>query len=142
MQRRNFIRMSMASAGVGMIAPVMSLAANKKPVTPGADIYYTNEAPGRWAGKVATHLPTIEIGKADAEISIKVITAHEMIAYEHYIVKHVLLDQDYKFINEHLFDPAKENKAISNFTLSKYSGTLYALSMCNKHDLWINSIEI
>jgi len=142
MERRDFIRLSVATAGAGLAAPAIGMAQTEKPVTPGADLYYTKEAPGRWAGKTATHLPTIEITKSGAAVTVKIITAHEMKAYEHYIVKHVLLDKNFKFIDEHMFDPGKDSAPISTFTLNNYSGVIYALSLCNKHDLWVNSAEI
>lgn len=142
MERRDFIRLSVASAGAAALAPAVGLAEAVKPVTPGADIYYTKEASGRWAGKEATHLPIIEIGKAGDVTNIKIVTPHEMKGYEHYIVKHILLDKDYKFLNEHLFDPSKDTAAVSTFTLKNQSGTIYALSLCNKHDLWISNAEI
>ncbi|MEY3807822.1 MAG: hypothetical protein RI893_798 [Pseudomonadota bacterium] len=139
MERRNFIRLSVAGIGAGIIAPSIALAETSKSA---ADIYYTKEAPGRWSGKVATHLPTIAIEKASGKVTVKIVTAHEMKGYEHYIVKHVLLDQNYKFIDEHLFDPTKDTAAISTFTLHDYSGPIYALSLCNKHDLWLNGAEV
>ena len=139
MERRNFIRLSVAGVGAGIIAPAIALAGSSKS---GADIYYTKDAPGRWAGKVATHLPTIEIEKTGGKVIIKIVTAHEMKGYEHYIVKHVLLDQNYKFLDEQLFDPTKDQAAISTFALHDYSGPIYALSMCNKHDLWLNGADV
>ncbi len=141
MERRDFIRLSVASAGASLIAPALTLAAGDEQATASRDIYYTKEAPGRWAAKVATHLPTIEITKAEDVTTVKIVTPHEMKGYEHYIVKHVLLDKNYKFIDEHLFDPTKDSAAVSTFTLKNYSGALYALSLCNKHDLWLNSAE-
>ena len=141
MERRNFIRLSLAIAGAGLIIPTLASAADDEPVSASRDIYYTKEAPGRWAGKVATHLPTIEFAKAGEITNVKIVTPHEVKGYEHYIVKHVLLDKNYQFIDEHLFDPSKDNAAISTFTLTNYSGTVYALSLCNKHDLWLNSAE-
>ncbi|MGZ8946154.1 MAG: desulfoferrodoxin family protein [Methylococcaceae bacterium] len=142
MERRNFIRLSVASIGAGIIAPTMALANTEKQVKGASDIYYTKEDPGRWSGKVATHLPNIEIERADGKITVKVVTPHEMKGYEHYIIKHVLLDSNHKFLDEHLFDPTKDTAAISTFTLQGYSGALYVLSMCNKHDLWLNSTEV
>lgn len=142
MERRDFIRLSVASAGASLAAPAIVFAAEEKPVPPAADIYYTKENQGRWAGKAATHLPTIEISKTAGETSVKIVTPHEMKGYEHYIVKHVLLDKDYKFINEHLFDPTKDSIAQSTFVLQNYSGPIYALSLCNKHDLWISSYVV
>ena len=139
MERRNFIRLSVAGVGAGIVSPAMAVIS--KPVV-GADIYYTKEAPGRWSSKVATHLPSIGIEKVVGQVTVKVVTAHEMKGYEHYIVKHVLLDKDYKFIDEKMFDPTKDQTAMSTFTLHDYSGTIYALSMCNKHDLWLNEAEV
>lgn len=141
MERRDFIRLSVASAGASLITPTLTLAAGDEQATTSRDIYYTKEAPGRWAGKVATHLPTIEITKAEDITTVKIVTPHEIKGYEHYIVKHVLLDKNYKFIDEHLFDPTKDSAAVSTFTLKNYSGAVFALSLCNKHDLWLNSAE-
>jgi superoxide reductase len=141
MERRNFIRMSVAGVTAGIIAPSIAMAENSKPAV-GADVYYTKDAPGRWSGKVATHLPNIEIEKSGANVTVKIITPHEMKGYEHYIVKHVLLDKNYKFIDEKMFDPTKDQTATSTFTLQNYSGSIYALSMCNKHDLWLNGAEV
>lgn len=138
--RRDFIRLSAAGVGAGMVAPAMALADSGKQAA--GSIYYTKDAPGRWSDKVATHLPNIEIEKAGGKIVVKIVTAHEMKGYEHYIVKHVLLDQNYKFIDEYLFNPDKDKAAISTFTLHDYSGPIYALSMCNKHDLWLNGTEV
>jgi superoxide reductase len=141
MERRDFIRLGVAGVGVGILAPTVVLAENSKQIATG-NIYYTKDAPGRWGEKVATHLPNIEIQKSGGSVAVKIVTAHEMKGYEHYIVKHVLLDQNYKFIDEHLFNPNNDKAAISTFTLRDYSGPIYALSMCNKHDLWLNSAEV
>jgi superoxide reductase len=142
MERRDFIRLSVADVSAGVVAPVMVLAKSDLQVKSASHIYYTKEDPGRWSGKVATHLPNIEIEKAGGKITVNVTTAHEMKGYEHYIVKHVLLDQNYKFIDEQLFDPTRDKAAISIFTLQDYSGPIYVLSMCNKHDLWLNGSEV
>lgn len=87
-------------------------------------------------------MPNIEVNTANGKITVKVVTAHEMKGYEHYIVKHVLLDKDYKFIAEHMFNPVEDKVAVSTFTLDSYSGVFYALSVCNKHDLWLNTAEV
>jgi superoxide reductase len=136
MERRDFIRFSAIGIGAGLVNPTAVLAEAGKPKS-NSDIYYTKDDPGRWSGKVATHLPTLEIEKTADKITVKVTTPHEMKGYEHYIVKHVLLDKNYKFLDEHMFDPAKDKIAQSSFTLTNYSGQIYALSMCNKHDLWL-----
>ena len=105
-------------------------------------VYYTKEAPGRWTKKAPTHVPEIEKKAAGGKIEIHVVTHHGMKAWEHYIVKHMLLDKDFKFIAEKLFDPTKDKKPESTFTLDSYSGPLYAVSMCNLHDVWVNVITI
>lgn len=142
MDRRNFIRLSAIGGGAGLIAPSSVLA--ELPQLPAAgDLYYTKDAPGRWSGKVQTHLPLIEKEKIDGGLGIRVITPHEMKDCEHYIVKHVLLDSRFKFLQEHLFDPQKDKSPISSFELKDYaSGPLYALSMCNLHDVWLNMLEV
>jgi superoxide reductase len=142
MDRRDFIRWGVAGLGATVITPpTMGLAKNVTQV-PVSDIYYSKESPGRWKDKAAGHLPSIGIEKAGTKITIRVTTSHEMKGYEHYIVKHVLLDQNYKFLDEHLFNPDKDKAAISMFTLDNYKGPIHALSLCNKHDLWLNSANI
>jgi superoxide reductase len=140
-ERRDFIKLSVAGVGVGIVAPATVLAEKSKQLVI-SDIYYTQESPGRWREKIAGHLPSIGIEKKDGKVIVKVVTAHEMKDYEHYIVKHVLLDKDYKFLNEYLFNPTKDKTAISTFTLDAYTGDLHVLSMCNKHDLWLNSAKV
>jgi superoxide reductase len=141
MERRDFIRLSAVGLCTTLITPSMVLAKNVK-LPPVSDIYYTKDSPGRWKDKVSGHLPSIGIEKSGNKITIKVVTSHEMTGYEHYIVKHVLLDQNYKFLDEHMLNPDKDKAAISTFTLDNYSGAIYALSMCNKHDLWLNSANV
>ena len=139
MNRRNFMRLGLAGAGLMTLNATPLLAETKQAELIGAGgLFYTKENAGRFAGKIATHLPTIEIEKS----TVKVTTAHEMNGFEHYIVKHILLDKNYQFLDEHFFNPTTDKVAISTFNLPNYSGTLHVLSLCNKHDLWLNSIEL
>jgi superoxide reductase len=143
MERRDFIRLSIATAAATTVAAPQALAItthNTEVVV--SDIYYTKASPGRWAEKIATHSPNIEASKAGANTTVKVTTPHEMKGYEHYIVKHVLLDKNYKFLAEHMFNPLEDKVPVSEFKLESYSGTVHALSMCNKHDVWLSSAEI
>ncbi len=142
MKRRDFIQLSAASVVTSLIVPAIAQAESEKHPAATADIYYTKDSLGRWSGKAATHLPHIEASKADGKITVKVVTPHEMKGYEHYIVKHVLLDKNHQFIAEKMFNPLEDKTPVSTFTLDAYSGTLYALSMCNKHDLWLSSAEV
>ena len=141
MERRDFIGLSMAGVSASLVSPKFAVAGNDEQAMAGG-VFYTKQNPGRWSKKVAGHLPTIEINQVDGKVRIQVSTAHGMDGYQHYIVKHVLLDQDYNFLNERMFDPMKDKSAISTFTLDNYKGPVYVLSMCNKHDVWLNSVEI
>lgn len=105
-------------------------------------VYYTSDAPGRWSKKVGGHLPNIETAQTDDGVIVNVVTAHEMDGYSHYIVKHVVLDSDYRFLGEHLFDPDREKTAASEISIGKYSGPVNVLSVCNKHDTWLNVAEV
>lgn len=141
MDRRNFIRLGLAGIGSSIIVPKMVVAECMTPAMAGG-LYYTKDAPGRWSKKIDGHLPSIELQKSEGKLAVQVVTGHEMDAHEHYIVKHVLLDKDFKFMQEKMFDPTKDKSPISTFTLESYSGPLYALSVCNKHDSWLNLVEV
>jgi superoxide reductase len=138
------MRLGLASAGFLTLNATPLLAAETKTagIIGAGGLFYTKENAGRWAGKENTHFPTAEIQKLAGGITIKVTTAHEMNDFEHYIVKHVLLDKNYQFLQEHSFNPATDKSAISTFALANYSGTLNILSLCNKHDLWLNAIAL
>ncbi|GDX85195.1 hypothetical protein LBMAG43_12370 [Methylococcaceae bacterium] len=139
MNRRDFMRLGLAGAGLMTLNATPLLAETKSAQPMGAGgLFYTKENPGRWAGKIATHLPAVEIEKS----TVKVTTAHEMNGFEHYIVKHVLLDKNYQFLDEHFFNPTIDKIAQSTFNLPNYSGTLHVLSLCNKHDLWLTTVEL
>ncbi|MDT4328443.1 desulfoferrodoxin family protein [Methylomonas sp. MED-D] len=141
MERRDFLKLSTAASVAGLAVPALGHAETKLP-TPQGELFYTQESQGRWAGKAATHLPVIEISKDGGKTLVKVTTPHEMKGYEHYIVKHILLDKNFKFLAEHMLDPAKDTVPVSTFPLEGYSGALYALSVCNKHDTWLNGAEV
>ncbi len=136
MSRRNFIKLSLLGVTGAIIAPTDVLASMTSSMAGG--VYYTREAPGRWHKKVAAHLPIIEVSGR----SVQTITPHEMKGYEHYIVKHVLLDHEFKFIAENMFDPMKDQAAVSAFNLGGYRGRIHVLSLCNKHDNWLSVAEV
>ena len=143
MDRRDFVRLSIAGAGTGIIAPQIALADAENPSYAGS-VYFTKESPGRWDKKSTPHIPYIELDKQEGKLNIKVTTPHPMDGHKHYIVKHVLLGKKFNFLEEFMFDPMKDKAAIStySFSISSYSGPIYALSMCNKHDIWLNSATV
>lgn len=142
MDRRVFIRLGMVGAATGIIAPKIVLAGplgekiSKNKMAGG--LFYTMESPGRWAQKAGSHSPIIE-KTADG---VKVVTSHPMDPGKHWIVKHVLLDNDFKFIAENIFDPSTQKAAITDFKLPEQSGAVYALSVCNLHDTWLSVLEV
>lgn len=143
MNRRNFLSIAAAGSAFSVFLPKSLLAGENKNLLKSklaGGVFYTAESPGRWAKKVKTHLP--QITKISDSNKLKVITAHPMVKYKHYIVKHILLDKDFNFFAENMFDPLKDKVPQSEFDISKYKGVLYVMSVCNKHDTWINSFEI
>jgi superoxide reductase len=139
MERRQFIRMGVGGGVAAILVPSVTQAAGKPDMSKMAgSVYYTKAHPGRWGKKVSSHLPMIETGHG----KIQVVTGHPMNAYAHYITKHTLLDSNFAFLTEVIFDPAKNKKAVSQFNVGNYSGTLYVLSHCNKHDTWMNQIVL
>jgi len=141
MDRRNFVRLGVAGGVAALFAPTVATAGTASGALSSnmaGGIYYTASNPGRWGKKVSSHLPMIEKGTG----KIQVITGHGMTAYDHYITKHTLLDSNFNYLTEVMFDPTKHKAPKSEFDTSKYSGTLYVISHCNKHDAWVNSISI
>lgn len=144
MQRRDFMRLGLAgTAGLAATQLVRADSHGGGGDKMAGGVYYTAENPGRWGKKVKGHLPMLEKKAAeDGSVSIKVVTNHGQHGYKHYIVKHQLLDADYNFIAETMFDPDKD-EAESEYKLpAGYKGMVYAVSLCNKHDLWLNGMEV
>ncbi len=102
MDRRKFSQILMAVAGSGTVIPARVFAGSVKDSRTGG-IYYTKDAPGRWSEKIAGHVPNIEVNKTNGKVVVKVVTAHGMNGYDHYIVKHILLDKDYSFSGSRYF---------------------------------------
>ena len=99
--------------------------------------YYTKNKPGQKDSVVQSHSPILEI---DENILI-VFTPHEMKGYDHYIIKHIVLDNRFNKISEKVFDPSKETP-ISKHNIMGYVDMLYVLSVCNHHDTWVDVIKI
>ncbi len=143
MDRRKFICLVFGSATTGIIVPKLALASSPSTASRMAGgMYHTKDAPGRWAKKIDGHLPNIEVKKDDRSSVVKIVTAHVMDPYAHYIVKHIVLDNDYNFLAEHMFDPIKDKVPISEISVGTYRGVINVLSVCNKHDTWLNIAEI
>lgn len=141
MQRRDFINLTVLSAGASLLSGTDAAIARSKDNIEGS-VYFTKENPGRWNKKVGGHLPNIDLKKQGTKTNVTVTTAHVMAEYAHYIVKHVLLDQNYNFLDEKMFNPMQDKVPISQFTLENYKGYIHVLSMCNQHDVWLNGKKV
>ena len=86
---------------------------------------------------VQSHSPLLAIN----ENILSVSTPHEMKGYDHYIIKHIVLDNRFNIISEKVFDPSKETP-ISKHNIIGYEDKLYVLSVCNNHDTWVDIIKI
>ncbi len=138
MDRRALLKLGLLGVS-GVAAPTLVSAKGSGPAPMAGGLYYTRENPGRWSKKIGGHFPLVEKLQGG---KIKVMTSHAMNGYEHYIVKHMLLDKDYNFITERMFDPMKDKVAVSTFDLGSYRGELHVLSVCNKHDTWLNTASV
>jgi len=144
MKRRNFLyktlvigAASFTSINIPNFVLATSSSTNLLNSNLAGTVFYTEKNPGRWSKKVKGHLPTFELSNNILEVT----TGHEMRGYEHYIVKHIIYDENLALINETMFNPEKD-VPISNHDIGKYKNIIYALSLCNKHDAWLNAIEI
>lgn len=144
MNRRNFVHVGMLGAAGGLLtsADVRAAASDACKAMAGG-LYYTRDEPGRWRKKVNSHVPKVDVtSKGGGALEVTVTTFHSFTGYRHYIVKHILLDREFRFIDEHMFDPEKEDEAKSRFTLHDVKGELHALSVCNRHDTWLTSVKV
>jgi len=136
------MHLGLASGIAGAVSP-RYLRAEEECASLAGGVYYTQDEPGRWGKKAGSHVPMLEkVVGADGAVVLKVTTDHPQQGYRHYIVKHQLLDASYRFLGEKMFDPEKETP-VSEFTLpTNYTGMVYALSMCNRHDVWLHGIRV
>ncbi|MFQ5776156.1 MAG: hypothetical protein ACE5GS_16685 [Kiloniellaceae bacterium] len=141
MDRRTFVRLGFAGTTAGLVAPRIASAGSaafdpfKTPLA--GSLYYTANAPGRWAKKARGHTPLIERNGG----TIQVTTPHPMDGFVHYIVKHMILDENFEFVREVGFHPEKDTP-VSEHDVGGLGRVVYAVSMCNKHDVWLSALEL
>lgn len=146
MDKRSFIRLGLLGSAAGVVLPKNVFAAAmdmglKSKLAGG--VYYTEEAYGRWNKGVATHhLAHLEKQMSGGYAKVHAQTAHPMVGYEHYIVKHELLSSDFHFMQEHKYNPMKDKKPVATFDVGTYRGVVYVMTICNVHDVWVNMIEV
>ncbi|MGA8260911.1 MAG: desulfoferrodoxin family protein [Arenicellales bacterium] len=141
MNKREFIRIGIAGSAGALFVPSDLMAGMVEPALKtklAGGVYHTATAFGRWNQALADHhLPMFD----KQGTSLHVATNHPMNAYGHWIIKHQLLDSNFNFITEHIYDPTSDKKPETTFDVGGHSGVLYVLTMCNVHDLWVNATE-
>lgn len=141
MDRRHFVRLGLVGTAAGIVAPSAARADSmafdpfKTPMAGG--LYYTMESPGRWAKKARGHTPLVERNGG----AFQVTTPHPMDGYVHYIVKHMILDENFQFVREVMFHPENDTP-ISDHDIGGLKNVIYAISMCNKHDVWLSALKV
>ncbi|MBF0263836.1 MAG: hypothetical protein HQL46_01075 [Gammaproteobacteria bacterium] len=139
MNRRELLKLG----GILAVSAGLPALTNAAPTPMAGGIFYTKGKPGRWAGREATHVPILSTTQTQNGIVLNVVNnSHPMEAYQHYIVKHVILDADFNFGAEKLFNPSVDKQASSSFNLGNYKGVVHVLSVCNLHDTWLTAIQI
>ena len=141
MNRRNFIKFSSSislASLTGLYLPKTAFAETEIINSSLAGkIFYTENNPGRWSKKIMGHLPSFSKSNNIVEIT----TGHEMNGFTHYIVKHMIFNEKFDLINEVFFNP-ETDAPVSNYNIGSLKNKIYALSLCNKHDAWLNSYKI
>lgn len=146
MDKRSFLRLTLAGGSLGLFVPKAVYAAlMESPLKSklAGGVFFTEDAVGRWnKGTASHHVAQIEKQSTGGKTQLHVASQHPMDGLDHFIVKHQLLDKDLKFMQEHLYKPTVDKKPEHVFDLGNHKGAVYAITMCNVHDLWINMIEV
>ncbi len=146
--RRDFLRRGKEALPVGVASLFLATGVNTASAeveTVGnllgqlpKNIVYSKSNEGIWKGKSGSHVPTVSLQGGEGRI----VTTHGM-SPKHYIVRHTLLSDEGEVLFGHTF-ACDDDKAASEFDGSKVkSGKVYyALSFCNKHDLWLAEVRV
>ncbi len=139
MDRRAMLRSVLATtvgAGGTVFFPRIVLAKDKPDdalATPLAGgLYYTEAEQGRWKGKAAGHVPVV--ARKGSVLTIR--TKHPQDGFKHYIVKHLVLDRNFKVIADTRFNPWRDDP-VSTVDVFSAEDVVYAVSVCNVHDAWL-----
>lgn len=146
MDKRSFIRMSLAGSTLGIVAPKAVFAGGMESVLRSklaGHVYSTEEHLGRWSkGVAAHHLPHLEKQMMSGSMHVHVATNHPMVGIDHFIVKHEILNHNLQFMQDHIYKPTKDKTPATTFNVGSYHGPLYVVTICNIHDMWVNMIEV
>jgi len=131
--RRDFLKTAAAASLLTLTSSRLAFASEDTSFT---NIIYTKDNPGRWPGKVGSHVPEVTIQGS----SVTMVTKHPM-SVQHFIVRHSLVLEDGTYVGGTPFTP--EDKPESSYELpAGYKGKIYATSFCNLHDFWLNVVTV
>lgn len=135
MQRRHFVRNTLAgaaSAAAAVAIPGTAQAASSMGLT---NIVFTEDDPGHFAKVAKLHVPIVQVMGA----SVKVTTPHPM-SEAHYIVSHTVVLEGGKFLDRKTF--SWKDKPVSEHKLPEgYKGKIMVTSTCNLHDWWLKEVD-
>lgn len=136
MNRRTFLTGAAAAAAFATITSKAGAAEQTTGGLPPKNLIYTNENPGRWDKKAATHVPKLEIAGG----KVKLTTPHPM-TEEHFIVRHGLLLADGTVVGNKTF--TFKDQPVSEYELpAGYKGKVFGTSFCNQHDFWLTEASV
>ena len=142
MKRREMLALG-AAAGLTVVGGSARAAAVMISGPLAGSLYFTRDNPGIWVSEVERHLPQIETAAATGgTTSVTIKTPHPMEGCKHYIIKHKLLDARLRMLSQKTFDPARSQPISRHVLPSNYRGPIYAVSICNLHDAWIEGVMI
>jgi superoxide reductase len=145
LKRRSILKLC-AAAGAATAAQAIPARAGALVMIGGpmaGSVYFTRDAPGIWLREVERHIPEIQTESAPGETtSVTIKTPHPMAGCGHYIIKHKLLDAQFRLLSQKTFDPNGDAPVSRHALPAGYQGPIYAVSVCNLHDLWIEGTMV
>ena len=94
---------------------------------------FTEDDPGEWKGKEASHTPSASASGT----SVTIVTDHDMLPDEDHWIDHLYLrDQDGVVVGLQMLD-GSEAEATATFSVPEGTTSVTPYSSCNLHGLWM-----
>ena len=136
MERRHFVRATLAGAASAAVGVATSPAAHAASAPDLTNIVFTERDPGHFAKLEKLHLPMVEV--ADGKLTVR--TPHPM-TQAHYIVSHTVVLEGGRFLSRKTFD--WHQQPVSEHMLpAGYKGKVAVTSTCNLHDWWLKEVDV
>jgi superoxide reductase len=133
--RRDFARTAFLGAVAATALPTAGRAAA---ADPNQNLVFTAADPAHWAGKEATHVPTVTVTVTGSTLDVK--TPHPM-TDAHFIVSHSVVLADGTYLGRAVFTP-KDQPVSQHMLPAGYKGKVMVTSTCNLHDFWMTTITV